>query len=88
MHPETGSTVETLTAAIGRSGTVIWDIRTSEEFAGENDRGNARKGHVPGAVHLEWVDLVNDDDTFKDADELRALAAGLGITPETGVHVY
>ena len=88
VHPEVGSTVETLTAAIGRPDAVIWDIRTPEEFAGENDRGNARKGHVPGAAHLEWIDLVNDDDTFKDADELRALTAGLGITPEKEVHVY
>ncbi|MCH7608976.1 MAG: sulfurtransferase [Chloroflexi bacterium] len=88
VHAETASTVEKLTAAIGEPGTVIWDIRTPEEFSGEADRGNARKGHVPGAVHLEWVDLVNDDDTFKDAGELRALAAGLGITPETAVHVY
>ncbi|MCI0815684.1 MAG: sulfurtransferase [Chloroflexi bacterium] len=88
LHPETASTVETLTAAIGLPGTVIWDIRTREEYAGEADRGNARVGHVPGAVHLEWIDLVDDDDTFKDAGELRALAAGLGITPETAVHVY
>ncbi len=88
VHAEVGSTVEKLTAAIGRSDAVIWDIRTPEEFSGEADRGNARKGHVPGAVHLEWTDLVNDDDTFKDAGELRALAAGLGITPETAVHVY
>ena len=87
-HPAAASTVEKLTVAIGRPGTVIWDVRTREEFAGENDRGNARKGHVPGAAHLEWVELVNDDDTFKDAGELRALAAGLGITPETAVHVY
>lgn len=88
VHPETVSTVEKLTAAIGRPDAVIWDVRTREEFAGENDRGNARVGHVPGAAHLEWVDLVNDDDTFKDAGELRALAAGLGITPEKAVHVY
>ncbi len=88
VHLETASSVEKLTAAIGQPGTVIWDIRTPEEFAGEADRGNARVGHVPGAAHLEWINLVNDDDTFKDADELRALAAGLGITPETAVHVY
>ena len=88
VHPETASTVETLAAAIGRADAVIWDIRTREEFAGENDRGNARRGHVPGAAHLEWVELVNDDETFKDAGELRALAAGLGITPATAVHVY
>ena len=88
LHPEVNSTVETLTSAIGRSDAVIWDIRSRGEFTGEVDRGNARKGHVPGAVHLEWTDLVNDDDTFKDADELRSLADGLGITPETQVHIY
>ncbi len=88
VHPETASTVEQLTAAIGRPDAVIWDVRTPEEFAGTNDRGNARTGHVPGAAHLEWMELVNEDETFKDADDLRALAAGLGIAPETAVHVY
>lgn len=88
LHPEVASTVETLKAAIGRPDAVIWDIRSVEEFTGENDRGNARRGHVPGASHLEWVNLVNDDHTFKSADELRALMADLGITPDEEVHIY
>ena len=63
-------------------------MRTEDEFTGANSRGNARAGHVPGAKHLEWVHLVNEDGTFKPADELAALVAGLGVTPETTVHVY
>jgi thiosulfate/3-mercaptopyruvate sulfurtransferase len=82
------STVDKITAAIDDPGAVIWDTRSIEEFAGEVDRGNARKGHVPGAVHLEWTQLVNDDHTFKPAAELRTLLAGVGITPDKAVHTY
>ena len=82
------STVDKLTAVIGKPDVAIWDIRAADEFDGTNARGNARAGHVPGARHLEWVNLVNDDHTFKSADELWALASGIGITPETEVHVY
>ena len=81
------STVDKLKAAIGAD-TVIWDVRTEAEYTGENSRGNARVGHVPGAAFLEWVNLVAEDDTFKSAEEIEEIARGLGITPEKTVHVY
>ena len=82
------SDVEKLKAAIGAADTVIWDVRTEAEYTGENSRGNARVGHVPGAAFLEWVNLVAEDDTFKSAAEIEEIARGLGITPEKTVHVY
>ena len=82
------STVDKLKAAIGADDTVIWDVRTEAEYTGENSRGNARVGHVPGAAFLEWVNLVAEDDTFKSAEEIEEIARGLGITPEKTVHVY
>jgi thiosulfate/3-mercaptopyruvate sulfurtransferase len=83
------STVDKLKVAIDQSDTLIWDTRTIEEYTGENDRGNAHAGHVPGAVHLEWVRLVNEDDhTFKSADDLVALLAPLGFNSERTVHAY
>jgi thiosulfate/3-mercaptopyruvate sulfurtransferase len=82
------STVDKLKAAIGEPDQIIWDIRSPDEFSGANDRGNARKGHVPGAVLLEWTELVNEDHTFKPADELRTMLEALGITPDSTVHIY
>jgi thiosulfate/3-mercaptopyruvate sulfurtransferase len=82
------STVDKLKSAIDNSDAVIWDIRGKDEFDGENDRGNRRKGHVPGAVHLEWAELVGEDHRFKPVDELWALVGKLGITPESEVHIY
>jgi thiosulfate/3-mercaptopyruvate sulfurtransferase len=86
---EIESNVDKLRAAVGRSDTVIWDVRSVEEYTGANARGNKRAGHVPGAVHLEWSDLVNDDDhTFKPADELSSMLKAIGVTPEKTVHTY
>lgn len=30
-------------------------------------------GHIPGARNIPWSKAVNEDGTFKSADELRAL---------------
>lgn len=89
VNHQMDSTVDKMKTAIGKSDTLIWDTRSIDEYTGKNDRGNAHAGHVPGAVHLEWSDLVNEDDhTFKQADDLVALLAPLGITPERIVHTY
>ncbi len=68
----------------------IMDMRTDEEWLGTNDRGNKRAGHVPGAVHLEWLNYITSDDrrVFKPAAELRAMLREAGISPESEVVTY
>jgi thiosulfate/3-mercaptopyruvate sulfurtransferase len=43
---------------------------------------------VPGASNIPWATAVRDDGTFKDAEELRALYAARGITPDRDVIAY
>ena len=83
-------TLEGMRTAVGGSDVVLWDVRSPEEWTGENDRGNRRKGHVPGAVHLEWRDLMEGPPNrgFKPPDALRRMVADLGITPEKRVVTY
>jgi thiosulfate/3-mercaptopyruvate sulfurtransferase len=67
----------------------VWDVRTDGEWDGSGDRGNLQKGHVPGAVHLEWFNMLErDSHQFKFAEEIRAILAGLGITPDKTVYTY
>jgi 3-mercaptopyruvate sulfurtransferase SseA len=48
-----------------------------------------RAGHVPGAKNVPWGEAVNPaDGTFKSADELRELYAGVGIDGSKPVIVY
>ena len=48
--------------------TAIWDVRTTEEHNGTKVLGQ-RGGHIPGAIHHEWTELTNAN----DSDRIRPL---------------
>ena len=75
-------------AAIGDPSTVILDTRSDKEWFGEDARGAARGGTVPGAVHLEWVHNLDEKGRMLDEATLRELYASVGITTETPVIAY
>jgi thiosulfate/3-mercaptopyruvate sulfurtransferase len=71
------------------------DVRTPGEFSGEllhvpdyPKEGALRGGHIPGAVNIPWSAAVNDDGTFKSADELRELFTAQGITRDRDIITY
>jgi len=60
--------------------TRLVDVRSPQEFSGEliamagyEQEGAQRAGHIPGAASVPWAQAVNEDGTFKSADELRDL---------------
>lgn len=68
--------------------TVIWDTRTAAEYSGSVSRNN-RPGHVAGAVHLDWMDLMDRaTHRFKPPGELRRLLSDAGIAPDKAVFAY
>ena len=75
-------------AAIDDPTTVILDTRSDGEWYGEDTRGAARGGAVPGAVHLEWLHNVDDRGRMLGVEMLRERYAGVGTTPETRVIAY
>ncbi len=65
-------------AKLGQPGRMLLDVRSPKEFSGERvkpppdfDHGAERKGRIPGAVHLFYRNIVNEDDTYKTPGELR-----------------
>ena len=78
------------TGQVGNPDTVFLDVRSDEEWDGSNSRGNARAGRVPGAVHLEWLNLITSDRhrTFKPASELSPMLEAKGVTPDKNVITY
>jgi thiosulfate/3-mercaptopyruvate sulfurtransferase len=78
------------------AGEGAWvDVRSPEEFRGEllapphlpQEQAQV-PGHIPGAANITWSKAVNDDGTFKSADELKALYEAEGITPDKDVVTY
>ena len=70
------------------------DIRSAAEYEGRIiapdgvNELSVRAGHIPGAVNVGWGNAVNDDGTFKSADELRALYADAGVDGSKPVITY
>ena len=62
------------------------DVRSPQEFSGEliamagyEQEGAQRAGHIPGAASVPWAQAVQEDGTFKSADELRELYTSKGV---------
>jgi thiosulfate/3-mercaptopyruvate sulfurtransferase len=82
--------LEDAKAAHGQPAVIFWDTRTTGEHEGSAAVGNnPRPGHIPGAIHLEWIELLDPDTkTLKPAGELRSLLQSRGITPESEINCY
>lgn len=80
--------------ALNSPRVALVDVRSPQEFTGEviappgMTETAQRGGHIPGAVNIPWSQAVSEDGTFKSADELRALYAGKGVTPDKQVIAY
>ena len=60
----------------------IVDARSDGEFCGTEKINNKRAGAIPGAKHLEWIDLLDkDSQRFKSADEIAKVFKQAGIDP-------
>ena len=67
----------------------IVDVRSPDEFTGvilapaafPQELPQVR-GHVPTAVNVPWSKAANEDGSFRSDEELRALYAGAGVSPD------
>jgi thiosulfate/3-mercaptopyruvate sulfurtransferase len=82
--------IDEVRSAIDADEVQIWDVRSEAEWRGDNDRGNKRAGHVPGAVWLEWSELLESSETgrFRPLDEIRQILTAAGINPEAETVTY
>ena len=78
-------------SALSQPNTVFWDVRSLEEFEGTSTGFGppVRPGRIPGAVHLDWSELFDQDtNTLKPAKELHALLKSRGIAPDYEIDTY
>ncbi|MFG1279983.1 sulfurtransferase [Xanthobacter autotrophicus] len=86
---------DVLAAADGKSGAVVVDIRSPDEFSGKlfapegSKELSIRAGHVPGAKNVTWSKAVDPETgKFKSKDELKKLYADAGVDGSKPVIVY
>ncbi|MDH5693511.1 MAG: sulfurtransferase [Gammaproteobacteria bacterium] len=67
----------------------IVDTRSTGEYEGSDVRAK-HGGHIPGAVHFEWTDMMDREREMKllPEDRLRSMLEAKGITPDKEIIVY
>jgi thiosulfate/3-mercaptopyruvate sulfurtransferase len=75
--------------------TRLVDVRSPQEYSGEliamagyEQEGAQRSGHIPGAASIPWAKAVNEDGTFRSADELRELYGSAGVLDGDPIIAY
>jgi thiosulfate/3-mercaptopyruvate sulfurtransferase len=80
---------ETVKAAIGNPDSVIFDVRSDKEWTGADPMGTKRGGHVPGAVHLDWRETIDQaSKRFKPVPVLQQIFAQAGLSTDKEVITY
>ena len=87
---------EEVLAALRDPNTVLLDVRDLEEWTGHSSSPYGvdfapRKGRIPGATHILWTDFMEIDSEgvkFKTPEEIHAMCAAKGVTPDKEVIVY
>jgi len=70
-----------------KAGAVLLDVRPEDLYKGEKGAWK-RKGHIKGAISHPWAVDLSNDGAWKPKEELLAVYANQGITPEKNVIVY
>ena len=87
VNPAVCACMKDVKAGIGNEGSVLIDVRAKDEYDGV--KGDLeRKGHIPGAIHFEFSNVLNEDGTVKGKAELEKAFSGAGITPEKEIIIY
>lgn len=68
------------------SNRIIFDARSADEYEGTDVRA-AKGGHIPGAVNLEWSQVLVEGDVpyIKSFEKIDSLYTSLGITRDKEV---
>ncbi len=72
--------------AVNDGNIALVDVRSPDEYSGAllappalPQEGAQRGGHIPGAANVPWATAVNEDGTFKSADDLAQIYGGKGV---------
>jgi thiosulfate/3-mercaptopyruvate sulfurtransferase len=68
-------------------GVLLLDAREKDEFEGA-DALKKSKGHLPGAVWMNFKEVLTATGAYKSKDEIIAAAAKFGATPEKPIVIY
>lgn len=83
IHRQPIADLEDVLAAIDRDDCAIWDARSAQEYAGTKVVAK-RGGHIPGAINLDWLELMDRQRNLRlvDLTDLQQRLDQLGLSAD------
>ena len=66
------------------AGLQVWDARSAAEHRGERT-GSARAGRVPGAINIDWLELMDPRRAYRLRTDLPALLQARGLRRDSEI---
>lgn len=66
----------------------IVDVRADEEYDGKTLYGEVKGGHLPGAIHIRFTDLFQEDGTLKGNAEITKMFEDAGLSTDDQIVTY
>lgn len=76
--------IDELLGRLNQEDLVIWDVRSRDEFLGLRP-GAQRNGHIPGAINIDWLDLMDHNNAMRLRSDIRELLQEHGIDPNRNI---
>lgn len=73
---------------VAKQDLIVIDTRSVQEFAGATFYGEHRGGHIPGAIHFYFKDLIDINGYLLSPDQIIAKMKKLGIERDSAIATY
>jgi len=70
-----------------KASAVLIDVRPPNDFNGTSTKP-VSKGHIPGAVNMEYTQILKADGSLKSKAEIEGIAKGVGATADKEIILY
>lgn len=89
LNPNTLITCEEIKEKLGDRQFAVWDARSKDEYDGARGN-NQHRGHIPGAVNMDWLDAMDRNRALRIRDyaELITELGALGLTPDMEIATH
>lgn len=88
-NPDWIADTDYVRASIDSPQHLLLDVRGDAEWTRTESSGTTPSGHIPGAVHLVWSDVIDADSRhFRAANTLREMFGKVGVTSAKEITVY
>lgn len=73
--------------SLENSDFAIWDARSPGEYSGDIIR-SSRGGHIPGAINLEWTQLMDRDNNLRIRKDAQQILDDLGLSKDKHIATH